>query len=329
MKFLIIPFLAVILITAAFADDCILKNRSVVHGEITGATSDTISITTSGGILQLFKGDVDTIVFTHADLVRLTGENVLQCKIAGKLDSHVLVATPEGTRDIGNDLISDVQYNAGGELRLTQFPETGKQFHNDASGTVWSGSGSSSIFIRARIAAHFAGLGKWKDSFVIVGGDQNPELGPIIGAEVGYGFPTLLRLLGGYEYYTSKDVKLQDIGVTTHVSYTYLYGGARVGGYLSSLPQLFLYGLADVGVLNATQTNKQDGGATGEITGSVPAFRIGAGMEYFLQSNWSLTTDLAYLSGNVTSLSPAAEGYELNCSGVSAFLGISYHFNLH
>ena len=100
-----------------------------------------------------------------------------------------------------------------------------------------------------------------------------------------------LQLGAGYEYFSTRDVSISNVSptLTDGVSYTFLYGGARAGDFLSSLPQLFLYGTFDAGSLKATEKIAYSDGLTVEGSGSAFAFRVGAGCEYFLSGSWSTT----------------------------------------
>lgn len=330
MRSLFLFFLLLFVAGIAASDEIVLKGGAVYRGTITGATRDSVSVEADGGTIRVAQGDVLTILFTNADILSLAGDRSVQCKIVRKEGTTVVIVTPDGVRSVENSEVERVQYNSGAEIRVSGLPETGRQFTNDSGRRIWSGERMPSFYGRIRLAAHYASLGKWKGQFSFSGGEGSPSSGLMIGGELGYAFKDILQVGAGYEYFSTRDIEIQNAspGFTDGVHSTFLYGGIRAGGFLSSIPQLYLYGSADAGALTATEKITYTDGITLEGSGTAFAFRLGAGCEYYLGGNLTTSAEIDYLAGNVTDIRVTGlnvQGYELNCSGVTFLIAFSYH----
>ena len=333
MNRILVPLLLLFFVGTAQADELILKSGQIHKGTITGATSDSVSILVDGTVVHAAKSDVLVIVFTNSDIVTLSGDRKIQCKVAGKAGNAVVIATPGGTTSVDNSEIMGVQYNSGSEIQVPELPETGRQFTNESGSRVWAGERLANLFARLRLAAHYASLSKWENQFSFSGNQESPSSGFLIGGELGYAFRHILQLGAGYEYFSTREVKIENVSptFTDGVSYTFLYGNIRAGDFLSSLPRLYLYASAGAGSLKATEKIAYSDGVTVEGSGSSFAFRVGGGAEYFVSGTWSMSTEIDYLAGNVTDvrvLGRGVSGYELDCSGVSILFAVSFHIPL-
>ena len=334
MRSLSLFFLLLLAAGVAASDEIVLKGGAVYRGTVTGATRDSVWIETEGGVVRLAQGDVLTILFTNSDVLSLTGDRTVQCKIVRKEGTRVVIVTPEGVRSVENSEVERVQYNSGAEIRVAGLPETGRQYENDSGRRVWSGERMASFYGRIRLAAHYASLSKWKSQFSFSGGEGSPSSGFMIGGELGYAFKDILQIGAGYEYFSTRDVNIQDVtpSVTDGVHSTFLYGGVRAGGFLSSIPRLYLYGSLDAGPLTATEKITSADGITLEGSGTAFAFRVGGGCEYYLSGNLTTSAEIDYLIGNVTDVRVTGmnvQGYELDCSGVTFLISFSYHIPTH
>ncbi len=316
--------------TVLLADTVVLRDGVIHKGTILSATQDSIVFLSERDVFLFAKSDVLTIVFSNADVVDLTADRTLLCKVAAKVGDEVVVATPQGVQTFPNAEILNIHYNAGGELQVPSLPKTGPQFSNKPNRFIWAGDHKSNLFLRVHLAAHYASLAKWKEQFIITSGEGSPSSGLVFGGEAGFALPRLLQLGVGYEYFASRQIKVTNVSptFTDRATATFLYATARMGGFLASTPELFVYGALDVGFLKGPESIEFSNGVNVDATGSTAAIRIKGGGEYFFSGNFSTTGELAYLSGKVSDVSElghTVSGYELDYSGFSIIIALSYH----
>jgi len=184
------------------------------------------------------------------------------------------------------------------------------------------------ISISLRGGYQFASLEDWENQF-----EPKPKTALTgIGGEVNYYAASLFIVGGGYEYYFTQTVKIENMtpNVEDHVSMSFLYGSVKAGIPLGDMKEYFLYGGIDAGMLTGTE-NAKVSGSTLESTGSVFAFRPKAGLLGFLGDSWSGTLELGYLIGNVDEVKfndVTVPGYKLDLSGLSLLFAASYHLPL-
>jgi opacity protein-like surface antigen len=333
-RYIIFIFLYLIVIEFAFADNVIMKDGILLKGTITSSLKDSLNIQTDAGLTKIAKSDILSIVFANADYLFVIGDNKIVCKIVNKIDDDVIIVTKDGVRKISNSKIDKVQQNVGPELTVSELPETGKQFINHPTQSVWTGERKTNVFIRLHLAAHYASLEKWTRQFTISNGEGSPANGLMYGGEFGYVINELLQIGAGYEAFTSRKVQITNASpsFTTVASYSFLYASVRAGGFLSSTPQLNLYGALDLGSLKGTETEELSTGINFEGDGTTVGFRIKAGAEYYFSGNWSTTCEFGYLSGKVEKISVLGQtvpNYDLDFSGLSLIVAFSYHIPLN
>jgi len=332
-RYLMFIFLSLIVFRIVLADNIVMKDGTLLKGTITSASKDSATIRIDAGLKIIAKSEILSFVFTNADFLIVDMEKKIVCKIANKIDNDVIIATKEGVRKLSNSIIDKVQRNIGGEITVFDLPETGPQFINQPSQSVWKGERKTNIILRLQFGVHYASLDTWKSSFVITSGQETPSTGLMYGSEIGYDFGKIIQITLGYEGFSSQKVQIDNTSPTfsTRVFYSFLYGTIRAGDFLASTPALYLYGAFDLGSLKGTVTEDYSNSTSIEGIGNTMGFRIKGGGEYFFNGNWSTTAEIGYLIGKInqiTLLGQTVPQYDLNFSGLSLIVAFSYHIPL-
>ena len=332
-RYLMFIFLSLIVFRIVLADNIVMKDGTLLKGTITSASKDSATIRIDVGLKIIAKSEILSFVFTNADFLIVDMEKKIVCKIANKIDNDVIIATKEGVRKLSNSIIDKVQRNIGGEITVFDLPETGPQFINQPSQSVWKGERKTNIILRLQFGVHYASLDTWKSSFVITSGQETPSTGLMYGSEIGYDFGKIIQITLGYEGFSSQKVQIDNTSPTfsTRVFYSFLYGTIRAGDFLASTPALYLYGAFDLGSLKGTVTEDYSNSTSIEGIGNTMGFRIKGGGEYFFNGNWSTTAEIGYLIGKInqiTLLGQTVPQYDLNFSGLSLIVAFSYHIPL-
>ncbi|MGD1045618.1 MAG: outer membrane beta-barrel protein [Bacteroidota bacterium] len=333
-RYILFVFLYLIFIESTFADDMVMKNGMLLKCTIISSLKDSINVQTDTGSKMIAKSDILSIVFTNADHLFVVGDNKIVCKIVNKIGDDVIIVTKDGIRKISNSKIDKLQRNIGAELTVSELPETGIQFINHPTQSVWTGEQKANIFLRVQLAAHYASLDKWKSQFVITDGEGSPSSGIMYGGEIGYAFSKIIQIGAGYEGFNTRKISITNTSPTfeTKASYSYLYATVRAGDFLGSTPELYLYGAVDLGSLKGIDAENYSNGLSPEGTGTAIAFRVKGGAEYYFNGNWSTTAELGYLSAKVQDVSVVGQhisNFDLDFSGLSLVIAFSYHIPLN
>lgn len=188
-----------------------------------------------------------------------------------------------------------------------------------------------SIFIQLNASALFASMSDWKNQLYLSDGTHPSSISMVFGGEIGCVINSYFEIGAGYELFftPSANAVAPSPNLNDQVTGNFFYGSLRAGSFLESIPELYLFGGADVGTLSATESLQNYYGFNFERTGKTMAYRLKTGAQYYTSDNWSVTVEAGYLLGKVTNVSAQPiSNYALNFSGIELRFAVNYHIPL-
>jgi len=103
------------------------------------------------------KDEIDSLIFSHADIVYLLSGKNIQCKVLNDNYKYLTIITSMGIQEIYSLDIKRYFYNQGDKLRVLFLPETGEAFSNNENpnASFWQEKDFKRIFFGARLGYTF------------------------------------------------------------------------------------------------------------------------------------------------------------------------------
>jgi hypothetical protein len=322
-----IMFLSTCALAAEPADTLYLIGGNVKAGIITSASAGSVTLTV-GREQMVFKNSVvNRYVFSSADKLALTGGDTLLCKVLRKQGENLTVITSGGPRILNKNEFAGVDYNSGGKLVVTEFPETDQTFHPlQFRGEPGKGT---ELYLRAGYGYHSGTLDQWQQAWT---NHQAPTSGPVIPLEVGVALGPHWMLGAGYEHFKTKTVAGSDAyrTFTGDLAYDFIYVGLRWQSSPLGNSLLRIYGSGIFGSIKVTENINRTGGLNTITPADPTSATIG------VRANVGVSADICpwariFLEGRFlfARADPVPSTYtELDIGGLGVLAGVEFHFVL-
>ena len=291
---------------------------SSIEGRITGASAEGVRIKPySSRTVLVPHAEIQSIVFTWADVVYMKSGESYRCKIVNRIPPDLIIVTETGEQRIRFAEIQMFYYHSAQNLTVPMLPPTGNDFKNDRSLAVTDIQ--RRIYFGLIFGTHLPPIRDWNESFfaatwiISAGGRMGVILKPTLNCNLSFEYS-----LYNYLHYNEFKTEFHTLFISAGAEWvrqinrnpiTYASIGADAGILVGS-GHLYLFSYRKVDFLETT-----------------PGFLPRAGIRMHIGGRITLGMEAAYLFAKPLVLQTVDDlTLDLSFQGPSVLFNMLFHF---